>query len=123
MSNEIRRRDFLRLAGGGALAVSAATLGLPATATAATRRRRTAKRVRPVTLGFIALTDCASLVMAHELGYFEDRDLEVTLVKQASWPATPRRPAHGADRRRALRCSASRSRSRPESAGPQATRP
>ncbi|HEX9506566.1 MAG TPA: CmpA/NrtA family ABC transporter substrate-binding protein [Acidimicrobiia bacterium] len=44
--------------------------------------------MRPVTLGFIALTDCASLVMAHELGYFAERDLDVTLQKQASWPAT-----------------------------------
>jgi nitrate/nitrite transport system substrate-binding protein len=46
------------------------------------------KTLRPVTLGFIALTDCASLVMAKELGYFEDRGLDVTLQKQASWPAT-----------------------------------
>lgn len=43
---------------------------------------------RKVTLGFIALTDCASIVMAHELGYFADRDLDVSVVKQASWPAT-----------------------------------
>ena len=41
-----------------------------------------------MTLGFIALTDCASLVMAKELGYFEERGLDVTLQKQASWPAT-----------------------------------
>ena len=44
--------------------------------------------MRPVKLGFIALTDCASLVMAKELGYFEERGLDVTLQKQASWPAT-----------------------------------
>jgi nitrate/nitrite transport system substrate-binding protein len=43
---------------------------------------------RNVTLGFIALTDCASIVMAHELGYFAERDLNVSVVKQASWPAT-----------------------------------
>jgi nitrate/nitrite transport system substrate-binding protein len=41
-----------------------------------------------VKLGFIALTDCASIVLAKELGYFAERDLDVTLVKQASWPAT-----------------------------------
>lgn len=50
--------------------------------------RRKKKPVRPVKLGFIALTDCASLVLAQELGFFADRDLEVTLEKQASWPAT-----------------------------------
>jgi len=43
---------------------------------------------RKVKLGFIALTDCASIVMAKELGYFTERDLDVTIEKQASWPAT-----------------------------------
>ncbi len=43
---------------------------------------------RKLTLGIIALTDCASIVMAHELGYFAERDLDVSVVKQASWPAT-----------------------------------
>lgn len=41
-----------------------------------------------MTLGFIALTDCASIVVADELGYFAERDLDVSVVKQASWPAT-----------------------------------
>jgi nitrate/nitrite transport system substrate-binding protein len=43
---------------------------------------------RKVKLGFIALTDCASIVMAKELGYFAERGLDVTLEKQASWAAT-----------------------------------
>lgn len=43
---------------------------------------------RDVKLGFIALTDCASILMAKELGYFEERNLNVTIEKQASWPAT-----------------------------------
>jgi nitrate/nitrite transport system substrate-binding protein len=43
---------------------------------------------RKVKLGFIALTDAASIIMAKELGYFDERDLEVTVEKQASWPAT-----------------------------------
>jgi nitrate/nitrite transport system substrate-binding protein len=36
-------------------------------------------------VGFIKLTDCAPLVMAKELGYFEDEDLYVTLEAQANW--------------------------------------
>jgi nitrate/nitrite transport system substrate-binding protein len=36
-------------------------------------------------LGFIKLTDCAPLVMAYELGYFEDEGLFVTLEAQANW--------------------------------------
>jgi len=35
--------------------------------------------------GFIKLTDCAPLVMAKELGYFEDEGLFVTLEAQANW--------------------------------------
>jgi nitrate/nitrite transport system substrate-binding protein len=38
-----------------------------------------------LTLGFIKLTDCAPLVMAYELGYFEDEGLFVTLEAQANW--------------------------------------
>jgi len=40
-----------------------------------------------LTIGFIALTDCASVVMAHELGLFRKYGLEVTLSKQPSWAA------------------------------------
>ncbi len=36
-------------------------------------------------LGFIKLTDCVPLVMAKELGYFEDEGLFVTLEAQANW--------------------------------------
>jgi nitrate/nitrite transport system substrate-binding protein len=43
---------------------------------------------RAVKLGFIALTDCASILMAKELGYFAEREVDVTIEKQASWPAT-----------------------------------
>jgi nitrate/nitrite transport system substrate-binding protein len=35
--------------------------------------------------GFIKLTDCAPLVMAKELGYFEEEGLFVTLEPQANW--------------------------------------
>jgi nitrate/nitrite transport system substrate-binding protein len=35
--------------------------------------------------GFIKLTDCAALVMAKELEYFEDEGLFVTLEAQANW--------------------------------------
>jgi nitrate/nitrite transport system substrate-binding protein len=88
----VNRRDFLRVAGATAIAAAMAgplsSLGAGAAQASTRRGTRAAKTLRPVTLGFIALTDCASLVMAKELGYFEDRGLDVTLAKQASWPAT-----------------------------------
>lgn len=42
----------------------------------------------PIKIGFIALTDCAPIIMADSLGYFKQRGLNVQVVKQASWPAT-----------------------------------
>lgn len=38
-----------------------------------------------ISLGFIPLTDCASLVMAKELGLFEKHGVNVELSKEASW--------------------------------------
>ncbi|MGH8908697.1 MAG: ABC transporter substrate-binding protein [Egibacteraceae bacterium] len=75
-----QRRHFLKLALGAAVAVPAAQL-LGARAVAA-------QEARPIRIGFIALTDCASVVMADQLGYFEERGLSVEVIKQASWPAT-----------------------------------
>ncbi|GAC1448747.1 MAG: CmpA/NrtA family ABC transporter substrate-binding protein [Chitinophagaceae bacterium] len=40
---------------------------------------------RIIKLGFIALTDCAPLVMAKELGLFAKYGVEVQLTKEASW--------------------------------------
>ena len=36
-------------------------------------------------IGIIALTDCSSLVMAHELGLFKKHGIESTISKEASW--------------------------------------
>ena len=40
-----------------------------------------------LTIGFIPLTDCASVVMAYELGLFKKYGLNVTVSKEASWAA------------------------------------
>lgn len=40
-----------------------------------------------ITIGFIPLTDCASIVMASELGLFKKYGLNVTVTKEASWAA------------------------------------
>ncbi|HZN14374.1 MAG TPA: CmpA/NrtA family ABC transporter substrate-binding protein [Acidimicrobiales bacterium] len=90
---DIKRRDFLRLAGGASLAVAAGGVlaacgGDKDKGSVATATTKAGGPPRKVKLGFIALTDCASIVMAHELGYFAERNLEVTLEKQASWPVT-----------------------------------
>jgi nitrate/nitrite transport system substrate-binding protein len=38
-----------------------------------------------VRIGIIALTDCSSIVMAHELGLFKKHGIEATISKEASW--------------------------------------
>src|SRR6186713_616613 len=41
--------------------------------------------VKDMRFGMIALTDCAPIVMAHELGYFKKFGIESTVSKEASW--------------------------------------
>ena len=92
-ASPLGRRDFLRAAGigmgallaGGALAACGTADPPSVDATPASAAKSSLRKVK---LGFIALTDCASLIMASELGYFAERGLDVELVKQASWPAT-----------------------------------
>jgi len=65
--------------GGGALGAAAmmgAALG---------RNARPALEKRMVTLGFIALTDCAPLVVAAEKRFFAAEGLEVSLSREPSW--------------------------------------
>jgi nitrate/nitrite transport system substrate-binding protein len=40
-----------------------------------------------VKIGFIALTDSASVIMAQELGYYAERGINAQILKQQSWPA------------------------------------
>jgi nitrate/nitrite transport system substrate-binding protein len=101
------RRSFLRLAAaagvglplaGGALAAcggddsgttagTAGTTAAPGTTVAAAGSTTTAGPPKKVKIGFIALTDASSVIMAQELGYFAERGIEASVEKQASWPA------------------------------------
>ena len=101
MTEEMDRRSFLRLAAGAAAAVTSGGLlaacgddGGPSASAAQdatkpkTSTTKATEPLRKVKLGFIALTDCAPIVMAKELGFYADRGLDVEVLKQASWPAT-----------------------------------
>ncbi|GGB25123.1 nitrate ABC transporter substrate-binding protein [Tistrella bauzanensis] len=74
----ISRRALL----GTALTLAAARALLPSGAFAAAG---TGPEKRDLTIGFIPLTDCAPLVIAHEKGFFKREGLNVTLSKEASW--------------------------------------
>jgi len=87
MNAHMQRRDFLRLTGSSALAAMAAGV-LAGCGDAFSSGDSGPSTGRKVKLGFIALTDCAPLVVAKAKGYFAELDLDVEIVKQASWPAT-----------------------------------
>ena len=73
------RREFLKISAAGALLA-----GLPggwAGGAYATDGPETPK----MRFGIIALTDCSSIVMAHELGLFKKHGIESTISKEASW--------------------------------------
>ncbi len=94
MQQEFNRRTALKALGAAAMVPALASCAedkkepAAATDTGSASAAPAAKGKRVVKLGFIALTDCASLIMAKELGFFDKRDLDVQLIKQASWPAT-----------------------------------
>ncbi len=99
----MKRRQFLKLMGAtGALAAvpsvlaacggdddaaadPTATTAVTGTAAASATAVLKASSDEKIKIGFIALTDCASVVMAQELGLFKQYGLNVDVVKQASW--------------------------------------
>lgn len=68
-----------------ATATGAAGTTTAAATTAAAKPKASSDEL--IKIGFIALTDCASVVMAEQLGIFKEYGLNVELAKQASWAA------------------------------------
>ena len=73
------RREFLKATGAGTLLA-----GLPA-GWAGAAYAQDGPETPKVRIGIIALTDCSSIVMAHELGLFKKYGIESTVSKEASW--------------------------------------
>src|SRR5882762_5555622 len=82
-TQDLTRRNFLKVSG-SALGVLLAGMpkGWIGGAYAADGPETTSIR-----FGIIALTDCSSIVMAHELGLFKKYGIESTISKEASWAA------------------------------------
>lgn len=80
------RREFLHTAAAAAGSTALAS-SLPAWAQTTSRSGSDAPEKTRLNIGFIALTDCASVIMAQELGLFRKHGLDVTLSKQPSWAA------------------------------------
>jgi nitrate/nitrite transport system substrate-binding protein len=89
MSNLSRRKFLITTAGSaaGALWLAACGGSKPSSKSAATGPD--APEVNGVTLGFIALTDSAPLIIAKEKGFFAKHGMpEVKVMKQTSWAVT-----------------------------------
>ena len=85
-TSEPNRRDFLRrslqLATGAALMSTSIVPGLRSGAWAAGSDKPEKEEVR---IGFIPLTDCASVVMASVMGFDKKYGIKITPTKEASW--------------------------------------
>ena len=57
--------------------------------------RRPAAASRPLRIGYVPLTDCAPLVVAHELGLFARHGLRVQLRREAGWATVREKMLHG----------------------------
>ncbi|MBM4254566.1 MAG: ABC transporter substrate-binding protein [Deltaproteobacteria bacterium] len=73
------RRQFLQVSG-----LTTLMTGLPAT-WAGRVFASDAPETPQIRIGIIALTDCSSIVMAYEKGFFKQHGLDVTVSKEASW--------------------------------------
>ncbi len=75
----VNRRELLKTMGAGALLA-----GLPRGWVGGVYAAESPETPQ-VRIGIIALTDCSSIVMAHELGLFKKHGIESTISKEASW--------------------------------------
>jgi nitrate/nitrite transport system substrate-binding protein len=76
------RREFVRSAGASAAAMLLS--GVPR-GWAGAAYAGDGPEVADIRFGIIALTDCAPIVIAHELGYFKKFGINSTVSKEASW--------------------------------------
>ncbi len=76
---KLSRRTFIKTTAAGALLA-----GLPK-GWSGGAYASDAPETSKVRLGIIALTDCSTIVMAHELGLFKKHGIESTISKEASW--------------------------------------
>ena len=76
------RRTFVKTAGASTAAILIS--GMPRGWAGGVYASDTPETVN-IRFGIIALTDCAPIVMAHELGYFKKFGINSTVAKEASW--------------------------------------
>ena len=80
-----QRRDFIKSAGATAAAAATAAVTAVTTTPGAWAAGSDAPEKKEVRIGFIPLTDCASVVMASVLKFDEKYGIKIIPTKEASW--------------------------------------
>jgi nitrate/nitrite transport system substrate-binding protein len=83
--NRMNRRDFLKLSATGGVALALAACGVNSAASPTGAPTTASVSGDVIRIGFIPLTDCASVVMADKLGLYKKYGLNVEVTKEASW--------------------------------------
>ncbi|MEP7341748.1 MAG: CmpA/NrtA family ABC transporter substrate-binding protein [Acidobacteriota bacterium] len=79
----MKRRTFLRNAiAAGGLTGASTTLFSACASKGSGMTKTSSDKIK---IGFIPLTDCASVVMAHELGLYKKHGVDVEVTREASW--------------------------------------
>jgi nitrate/nitrite transport system substrate-binding protein len=81
------RRDFIKKAAGISAAAALMNMVPAGVRSAAWAAGSDAPELKEVTIGFIPLTDCASVVIAAEKGFDQKYGIKITPAKEASWAA------------------------------------
>jgi nitrate/nitrite transport system substrate-binding protein len=82
----MKRRTFIHQAMTAGSLAGLSALGLNGCATKGSSATNIVASNK-IKIGFIPLTDCASVVMAHELGLYKKHGVDVEVSKEASWAA------------------------------------
>ncbi len=83
--NEIDRRRFLKLLGGGTIAAALASVLPLDKVKAAAKDSLGPLEKKKLRIGFVPITCATPIIMAHPMGFYERYGLDVEVIKTAGW--------------------------------------
>lgn len=83
--NDIKRREFIRLTGGGALAAILGSIIPLDKVKAAVKDSMGPLEKSKLKIGFVPITCATPIIMADPMGFYARQGLEVELIKTAGW--------------------------------------